>query len=89
MDKTEFSNINYKEYLHFKKTRYTNQYFYTNALPDTLVWMGLDTCLRDLGSTYLRSQDFDDYPVVGVSIIQAENYSRWRRDRVLEMLLGI
>ncbi len=56
-------------------------------MPDTIVWMGLDSCLRDLGSTYLRSQDFDDYPVVGVSIIQAENYSRWRRDRVLEMLL--
>jgi hypothetical protein len=36
---------------------------------------------------YLRGTPYDDLPVVGVSYNQAVNYSKWRSDRVMEMIL--
>ncbi len=87
MDKTEVSNINYKEYLHFLKTWYSDKSFYLKALPDTTVWVVLDTCLADLVSDYFRNPKYDEFPVVGISFTQAQNYTKWRQDRVLEMML--
>ncbi|MBK9734101.1 MAG: SUMF1/EgtB/PvdO family nonheme iron enzyme [Saprospiraceae bacterium] len=87
IDKTEVSNINYRGYLYFLKHRYSDQSLYFKALPDTTVWIKYDTCLVDLVYSYLRGPEYDDYPVVGISFQQAENYSKWRSDRVLEMLL--
>ncbi|HLO54239.1 MAG TPA: SUMF1/EgtB/PvdO family nonheme iron enzyme [Saprospiraceae bacterium] len=87
MDKTEVSNINYKEYLHFLKTWYSDKSFYLKALPDTTVWVVLDTCLADLVADYFRNPKYDELPVVGISFTQAQNYTKWRQDRVLEMML--
>ena len=86
-DKTEVSNINYKEYLHFLKTWYSDKSFYLKALPDTTVWVVLDTCLADLVSDYFHNPKYDELPVVGISFTQAQNYTKWRQDRVLEMML--
>jgi len=87
VDKTEISNINYKEYLHFLKTWYSDKSLYLKAFPDTTVWVVLDTCLADLVSDYFRNPKYDELPVVGISFFQAENYTKWRQDRVLEMML--
>ncbi|HMR88069.1 MAG TPA: SUMF1/EgtB/PvdO family nonheme iron enzyme [Saprospiraceae bacterium] len=87
VDKTEVSNINYKEYLHFLKTWYSDKSFYQRALPDTTVWVVLDTCLANLVSDYFRNPNYDELPVVGISFTQAQNYTKWRQDRVLEMML--
>lgn len=86
-DKTEVSNINYKEYLHFLKTWYSDKSLYLKALPDTTVWVVLDTCLADLVSDYFHNPKYDELPVVGISFTQAQNYTKWRQDRVLEMML--
>ncbi len=36
---------------------------------------------------YFRSPEFDDYPLVGITLDQAKKYSNWRTERVAEMLL--
>ena len=36
---------------------------------------------------YLRHPGYGEYPVVGVSWIQAVEYANWRTDRVAEMAL--
>ncbi|MDJ0646495.1 MAG: gliding motility lipoprotein GldJ, partial [Flavobacteriaceae bacterium] len=60
---------------------------YQAALPDTLVWrdaLGFNELLTE---TYLRHPSYADYPVVGVSWLQATEYCKWRTDRVNEKIL--
>ena len=38
-------------------------------------------------NSYLRHPAFSDYPVVGVSWIQAYEYAEWRTDRYQELIL--
>jgi len=88
MDETEVTNIDYREYLHWLKNTYKSYpEVYQKALPDTLVWREELTYNEPYVETYLRYPSFDDYPVVGVSWIQANEYSKWRSNRVNEMLL--
>ncbi len=88
MDETEVSNSNYREYLHFLKTRYVSYpEVYRNALPDTLVWREELAFNEPLVETYFRHPSYDDYPVVGVTWIQANEYAKWRSNRVNEMIL--
>jgi len=56
-------------------------------LPDTLVWREELSFNEPFVETYFRHPAYDDYPVVGVSWLQARDYSNWRTDRVNEMLL--
>jgi gliding motility-associated lipoprotein GldJ len=93
MDKTEVSNVHYREYLFW-----INQVFdpeadpsyrpiVQSAYPDTLVWR------TELGNNepyvefYFRHPSFNNYPVVGVSWQQAHDYALWRTDRVNELEL--
>ena len=88
MDETEVANIDYREYLFWLKRVYKSYpEVYQNALPDTLVWREELAYNEPLVETYLRYPSFDDYPVVGVSWVQANDYSKWRTDRVNEMIL--
>ena len=88
MDETEISNINYKEYLYWlKKTYISYPQVHIDALPDTLVWREELTYNEPLVETYLRHPSYDDYPVVGVNWLQANDYCSWRTDRVNEMIL--
>jgi gliding motility-associated lipoprotein GldJ len=88
MDETEVSNINYREYLHWIKNRYTSYpEVYRNALPDTLVWREELAFNEPLVETYFRHPSYDDYPVVGVNWLQAREYCKWRSSRVNEMIL--
>ncbi|MEO1713954.1 MAG: SUMF1/EgtB/PvdO family nonheme iron enzyme, partial [Bacteroidota bacterium] len=60
---------------------------YLNALPDTLVWREELSFNEPFVETYLRHPSYDDYPVVGVSWIQANEFCKWRTDRVNEFIL--
>ncbi len=89
MDETEIRNLDYLEYLHWTNLifRDTNPQKYRDALPDTLVWRDPLAYNEPFVENYLRHPAYRDYPVVGVSWLQASDYARWRTDRVNEMLL--
>ncbi len=92
MDETEVTNMMYLEYLDWLKKvfppdnpNYKN--IYTGALPDTLVWRNRLGNNEVMVNNYLRHPAYADYPVVGVSWVQAVQYSKWRTDRVNENIL--
>ena len=89
MDETEVANIDYKEYLYWTKRVFGESYpeVYANALPDTLVWREELAYNEPYVETYLRHPSYNDYPVVGVDWNQANDFCKWRTDRVNEMIL--
>ena len=92
MDETEVTNIMYLEYLDWLKRNYPPEMeefrdIYNSALPDTLVWRNKLGYSEDMINNYLRHPAFGDYPVVGVSWIQAYEFSQWRSDRYQELIL--
>ncbi len=89
MDRTEVSNIDYQEYVYWLNRVYGQNYpmVVRNAMPDTLVWRGRLTYNEPMVETYFRHPAYNDYPVVGVTWVQANDYCTWRTDRVNEMLL--
>ena len=89
MDETEVTNLMYLEYLDWIKRVYppTEDNFkkiYSGAVPDTLVWRNRLGYSEMMVENYLRHPAFRNYPVVGVSWIQAVEYANWRSDRVAE-----
>ncbi len=89
MDETEVTNLMYLEYLDWIKRVYppTDDNFkkiYAGAVPDTLVWRNRLGYSEMMVENYLRHPAFRNYPVVGVSWIQAVEYANWRSDRVAE-----
>jgi len=87
MDEAEVTNAEYSLYIQNIKDVYPPsedqyKYIYESTLPDTLVWR------KSLGNTdvltenYLRHPAYAEYPVVGVSWLQATEYCRWRTNAV-------
>jgi formylglycine-generating enzyme required for sulfatase activity len=60
---------------------------YKNALPDTLSWRSPLGFNEDYVEYYLRHPAYRDYPVVGVTWLQANDFCKWRTDRVNEYIL--
>ena len=91
MDETEVTNAMYIEYLFWLKNMYGDDEqlrdIYNAALPDTLVWRNPLGFNEDMVNNYLRHPAFNNHPVVGVSWVQAQNFSKWRTNRVNEKLL--
>lgn len=92
MDETEVTNEMYLEYLDYLKFVYPPNEdkfkgIYESALPDTLVWRNRLSYNEDLVINYLRHPAFSQFPVVGVSWLQATQYAKWRTDRVNEAIL--
>ena len=88
MDETEISNLDWLEYMHFLIRVYPEMpQIYMQALPDTLVWLEELSYNEPFVETYLRHPAYMDYPVVGVNWLQAQEYCKWRGDRVNEMIL--
>lgn len=92
MDETEVTNLMYLEYLDWLKRVFppsdeNYRRIYEGAVPDTLVWRNRLGFNEVMTNNYLRHPAYADYPVVGVSWIQAVEFSNWRTDRVNELLL--
>ena len=88
MDETEVANLDWLDYLHWIVVNYpTDREYYYNELPDTLVWRRPLSANEPYVNNYLRHPSFQDYPVVGVSWDQANDYCQWRTDRMNENLL--
>jgi formylglycine-generating enzyme len=89
MDQTEVRNLDYLEYLYWLNRVYGTDYpgVYRKALPDTLVWRDKLAYNEPLVEYYFRHPAYRNYPVVGVTWVQANDYCAWRTDRVNEMLL--
>ena len=92
MDETEVTNQEYIFYLEwlekvFPPHNENYKYIYQSALPDTLVWRNRLGFNESLTETYLRHPSYADYPVVGISWVQATDYCKWRTDRLNEKIL--
>ncbi|GGZ79601.1 gliding motility lipoprotein GldJ [Algibacter mikhailovii] len=92
MDESEVTNLMYVEYLDYMKKLYPPdddlyKEIYRGILPDTLVWRNRLGFNEVMTENYLRHPAYAEYPVVGVSWIQAVEYANWRTDRVNELNL--
>lgn len=89
LDQTEVTNFHWLEYMYWIKRAYNETYpmVYKNALPDTLVWRSKLGFNEKFVDYYLRHPAYRDYPVVGVSWLQANDFCKWRTDRVNEYIL--
>jgi gliding motility-associated lipoprotein GldJ len=88
MDETEVRNVDYREYLFWLRRVYVDYpEVYRRALPDTLVWRSPMGFNDPYVQYYFRHPSYNNYPVVGVSWIKANDFCLWRTDRVNEKLL--
>jgi formylglycine-generating enzyme len=88
MDETEVRNVDYREYLYWLRRVYVDYpEVYRRALPDTLVWRSPLGFNDPQVQYYFRHPSFNNYPVVGVNWLQANDYCIWRTDRVNEQIL--
>jgi len=89
MDETEVSNLHYREYVYWVNRVMGDQYpeVVDMVRPDTLVWREELAYNEPQIENYFSFPAYNDYPVVGVSWEQANDFAQWRSDRVNEMLL--
>ena len=92
MDETEVTNLMYLEYLDWIKRVFPPEdeqfrNIYNGVIPDTLVWRNRLGYNEVMTNNYLRHPAYREYPVVGVSWIQAVEFAKWRSDRVNEHIL--
>ena len=88
MDQFEVTNFNWLEYLYWIRRTYEEfPMIYKNALPDTNCWRSPLAFNEPYVEYYLRHPAYQNYPVVGVSWNQANDFCKWRTDRVNEFIL--
>lgn len=87
-DGKELSNRNYMEYLYWLDHIYgreSSKFKSASIYPET--WSNFDRYFKELDEQYPKHPAYLEYPVVGITKKQAEDYSKWRSDRVFEYLL--
>ena len=89
MDETEIRNVDWREYVFWLSRVYGSDYpqVRVNALPDTLAWRDELSFTKPYVELYYRHPAYSEYPVVGVTWLQATDYCVWRTDRVNEWIL--
>lgn len=83
MDETEVTNLEYLSYVKYIKNVFPPseekyKYIYSSVLPDTLAWGTTLSNTGVLSDKYFRHPAYSNYPVVGVSWLQANEYCKWR-----------
>ena len=89
---TEITNYQYREYLTWLKVVFPPEeeqykHIYEGSLPDPEVFNNKLSRNDFDNETYLFSTEFQYYPVVGVTWLQASNYCDWLTDRANEKAL--
>ncbi len=89
MDETEVANVHYREYIYWMDRAYSSDYpeLVREALPDSTAWRRALSYNEPRVQYYFRHAAYNYYPVVGVSWHQANEYAKWRSDRVNEYIL--
>lgn len=89
MDETEVANIHYREYIYWLQRAYGADYpdVVDAAKPDETVWRSALSYNEPYVQYYFNHASYDQYPVVGVTWEQANDYAKWRSDRVNEQIL--
>ena len=88
MDQFEVTNFNWLEYIYWIRRTYEEfPMIYKNALPDTNCWRNPLAYNEPYVEYYFRHPAYQNYPVVGVSWNQANEFCKWRTDRVNEFIL--
>lgn len=87
MDEAEVTNSEYNLYVDYIKSVFPPskniyKHIYTSVLPDTLSWGNTLTKTGSLHEEYFRNPAYADYPVIGVSWLQANEYCKWRTNLV-------
>ena len=87
MDEAEVTNSEYALYVEYIKSVFPpskdiNKHIYSSVLPDTLSWGKTLTGTGSLHEEYFRNPAYADYPVVGVSWLQANDFCKWRTDLI-------
>jgi gliding motility-associated lipoprotein GldJ len=89
MDETEVANVDYREYVYWLRRSYSSDYpnVVAEAQPDETVWRQALAYNEPLTQYYFSHAAYNKYPVVGVNWYQANEYCKWRSDRVNEYIL--
>jgi len=88
LDKNEIRNINYLEFLNWNRSVYgLNSEEYKNLQPEITFWQKIDTTIVSLETLVLKKPDCKFLSVMGVSLEQAQKFTKWRSDRVMEFML--
>lgn len=89
MDETEVSNVNYRQYVYWTQNVFGAEHpeIVKAAKPDSLCWRDELAFNEPYVTQYFNFPAYNEYPVVGVTWLQARDYAKWRTDRVNELLL--
>ncbi len=89
LDECEVSNKQYGEFVYWMRRAYGEEFpdMVKKVLPDTAIWRDRLAWRESFVEHYFQSPSYQDYPVVGVSWTQANDFCRWRTDRVNEKVL--
>jgi formylglycine-generating enzyme required for sulfatase activity len=85
---TEITNIEYKEFLIDSEWMKLNGYTIGQLYPDTLVWKDIpataerSSVKNPFRNYYFQSTNFNNYPVVGISQIQAKAFCNWLKTKI-------
>lgn len=88
MDQYEVTNVDWREYVTWLQKVYKHRPdVAVRALPDETVWRKELAYNEPYVREYYVSPAYNNYPVVGVSWVQATEYCKWRTDRLNELQL--
>ena len=89
IDECEVSNKQYGEFVYWMNRAYGEEFSekVKAIMPDTATWRDRLAWRESFVDHYFQSPSYQDYPVVGVTWEQAQQFCIWRTDRVNEKIL--